>query len=103
MMPSNLIIVAAFSELDRLAKTVGAEVLGGSFEVNGGRLGGDYLTLALMVAATVGRSPVAREFTILRNMSIRANLVLNKSVIGWMSVDATENLHRAGRKYYARI
>ncbi|WP_292426810.1 DUF499 domain-containing protein [Mesorhizobium sp.] len=36
---------AAFSALDRLAKTPGTEVLGGSIEVNGGRLAGDYMTL----------------------------------------------------------
>jgi hypothetical protein len=37
----------AFSALDRLAKTRDAHVLGGSIEVNGGRLAGDYITLRL--------------------------------------------------------
>jgi hypothetical protein len=36
---------AAFSALDRLAKTAGVQILGGSIDVNGGRLAGDYLTL----------------------------------------------------------
>ena len=38
---------AAFSALDRLAKTAGAQVLGGSIEVNGGRSEQDFLTLRL--------------------------------------------------------
>jgi hypothetical protein len=38
---------AAFSALDRLAKTPDVHILGGSIEVNGGRLAGDYITLRL--------------------------------------------------------
>lgn len=38
---------AAFSSLDRLAKTPDVHILGGSIEVNGGRLLGDYITLRL--------------------------------------------------------
>ncbi len=38
---------AAFSALDRLAKTPDAQVLGGSVEVNGGRSEADFLTLRL--------------------------------------------------------
>lgn len=38
---------AAFSALDRLTKTPDVYILGGSIEVNGGRLDGDYLTLRL--------------------------------------------------------
>lgn len=38
---------AGFSALDRLAKTPDVCVLGGSIDVNGGRLAGDYLTLRL--------------------------------------------------------
>ena len=45
---------AAFSALDRLAKTVGAQVLGGSIEVTGGRLAGDYLTLRVGQDVKVG-------------------------------------------------
>lgn len=45
---------AAFSALDRLAKTAGAQILGGSIEVNGGRLAGDYLTLRVGQDVRVG-------------------------------------------------
>jgi hypothetical protein len=45
---------AAFSALDRLAKTAGAQVLGGSIEVNGGRFAGDYLTLRVGQDVKVG-------------------------------------------------
>jgi hypothetical protein len=45
---------AAFSALDRLAKTAGAQILGGSIEVNGGRLAGDYLTLRVGQDVKVG-------------------------------------------------
>lgn len=38
---------AAFLAIDRLAKTPETFVLGGSIEANGGRLGGDYITLRL--------------------------------------------------------
>ncbi len=38
---------AAFSALDRLAKTPDVHILGGSIDVNGGRLTGDYITLRL--------------------------------------------------------
>jgi hypothetical protein len=38
---------ASFSALDRLAKTPDAYVLGGSIDLNGGRLAGDYMTLRL--------------------------------------------------------
>lgn len=45
---------AAFSALDRLAKTVGTQVLGGSIEVTGGRLAGDYLTLRVGQDVKIG-------------------------------------------------
>jgi hypothetical protein len=45
---------AAFSALDRLAKTAGVQILGGSIEVNGGRLSGDYLTLRVGQDVKVG-------------------------------------------------
>ena len=38
---------AAFSALDRLAKTPDAHMLGGTVELNGGRSEGDFLTLRL--------------------------------------------------------
>ncbi|MCB1501366.1 MAG: DUF499 domain-containing protein [Bauldia sp.] len=47
---------AAFSALDRLAKTAGTQILGGSIEVNGGRLAGDYLTLRVGQDVKVGAS-----------------------------------------------
>jgi hypothetical protein len=37
----------AFSALDRLAKTAGTHILGGSIEVSGGRVEGDYVTLRI--------------------------------------------------------
>jgi hypothetical protein len=45
---------AAFTGLDRLAKTVATQILGGSIEVNGGRLAGDYLTLRVGQDVKVG-------------------------------------------------
>ena len=38
---------AAFSALDRLAKTPNVHILGGSIDVNGGRSEADFLTLRL--------------------------------------------------------
>src|SRR5262249_9096647 len=50
---------AAFTALDRLAKTAGAQILGGSIEVNGGRLAGDYLTLRVGQDVKVGATELS--------------------------------------------